>query len=221
VLHAFGIAAIFISSPRQGLASLGWSFHVFENWLRRKPKSGPIHDGPPTSCAPFALRRRAPHDQGRIAIRTSSDIQGVVLTALAAKGYRPVVLVSHVNSPVVPSTRHLKTSQFAFCSAGRKSVRGIRRPSPHGESFAEFLSPLEIPPWRYLLGDTSLVSPIYAVSSSRIEHQCSAGQSLQNRRFTKIVDHDFGGTPPNAAKACTWHARKCSIVWETVNSTNI
>ena len=29
------------------------------------------------------------------------------------------------------------------------------------------------------------------------------------------------GTPPSAAKACSWQARKCSMVWETVNSTNI
>ena len=31
----------------------------------------------------------------------------------------------------------------------------------------------------------------------------------------------LAGTPPNAAKACWWAARKCSMVWETVNSTNI
>ena len=24
------------------------------------------------------------------------------------------------------------------------------------------------------------------------------------------------GTPPHAAKACSWQARKCSIVWESV-----
>jgi hypothetical protein len=31
----------------------------------------------------------------------------------------------------------------------------------------------------------------------------------------------FDGTPPNAAKAWSWQARKCSMVWETVNATYI
>src|SRR5215471_4907940 len=29
----------------------------------------------------------------------------------------------------------------------------------------------------------------------------------------------LAGTPPHAVKACSWQARKCSVVWETVNST--
>jgi hypothetical protein len=55
------------------------------------------------------------------------------------------------------------------------------------------------------------------VQIARIEHRRDAGQTLQDCRF-EIVDHEFGGNA-SSAKACSWQARKCSMVCDTVNST--